>query len=80
MALDLSKLSQAVTSVAGVAQAHALLKAEMAQAQVDVDTLTASLLAAVTSPAEAVGIAAVAAALDPNAVNDAIAALAAKTK
>jgi hypothetical protein len=38
------------------------------------------MLAATTSAAGAVGLAAVSAALDPEAVNDAIAALAEKTK
>ena len=80
MALDLSKLSEAVTAVAGIAQENSQLKAEHAQAQKDVDALTASLIAATTSPAGAVGIAAVSAALDPEAVNAAISALAEKTQ
>ena len=63
MALDLSKLSEAVTAVAGIAQENSQLKAEQVQAQKDVDALTASLIAATTSPAGAVGIAAVSAAL-----------------
>jgi len=85
VALDLSKLSEAVTAVAGIAQENSQLKAEHAQAQKDVDALTASLIAATTSPAGAVGIAAVSAALaapaalDPEAVNAAIASLAEKT-
>lgn len=65
MALDLSKLSDAVTKVAGIAAANATLMAEHAQAQADIDQLTASLIAATTTPAGAVGIAAVAAALVP---------------
>ena len=80
MALDLSKLSEAVTAIAGIAQENSQLKAEQAQAQTEVDALTASLIAASTSPAGAVGIAAVAAALDPEAVNAAISALAEKTQ
>jgi hypothetical protein len=86
MTLDLSKLSDAVNKVAGLANQaakhkdaadaanaaaakhkadHDALLAEIKSAQAAVDTLTASLLAATTSPAEAVGIAAVAAALAP---------------
>jgi hypothetical protein len=86
VALDLSKLSEAVTTVAGIAQENSQLKAEHVQAQKDVDALTASLIAATTSPAGAVGIAAVSAALaapaalDPEAVNAAIASLAEKTQ
>ena len=80
MALDLSKLSEAVTAVAGIAQENSQLKAEHAQAQKDVDALTASLIAATTSPAGAVGIAAVSATLTPDAVNAAISALAEKTQ
>lgn len=78
MALDLSKLSDAVKSVAGLASENSLLKTEAAQAQHDVDALVASILAATTSPAEAVGVAAVAAALDPSKVNEAIANMAAQ--
>jgi hypothetical protein len=65
--LDLSKLSDAVTKVAGIAQANANLAADIAQAQKDVDALTASLIAATSSPAGAVGLAAVSAALAPAA-------------
>jgi hypothetical protein len=72
MPLDLSKLSDAVTKVAGIASENAALKQDMTDAQTAVDTLTASLIAATTSPAGAVGIAAVAAALDPSQVNAAI--------
>lgn len=85
--IDLSKLTEAVKAVAGIAaqrdqavtdrdRAYAAIKS----AQADVDALTASLLAAATSPAEAVGLAAVSAALDHDAVDAAIAEMAAKTK
>ena len=80
MALDLSKLSEAVTAIAGIAQENTQLKAEQVQAQKDVDALTASLIAASTSPAGAVGLTAVAAALTPDAINAAISVLAEKTK
>lgn len=65
MPLDLSKLSDAVTQVAGVAKRAARAENDIREAQASVDTLTAALLAAVSTPAEAVGIAAVAAALTP---------------
>jgi hypothetical protein len=72
MSLDLSKLSDAVGKVASLAQSHASVKAgydalmkEHSDAQVSIDALTATLVAACTSPAEAVGVAAVAAALAP---------------
>lgn len=82
MKLDLSKLSDAVAKVAGVAQAHAsvsaqhsalnddyaALVADLHSSQDAVDHLTASLLAAIDSPAEAVGISAVAAAVHPDAL------------
>uniref|UniRef100_E6VL49 M protein type 3 n=1 Tax=Rhodopseudomonas palustris (strain DX-1) TaxID=652103 RepID=E6VL49_RHOPX len=79
MKLDLSKLTDAVSKVAGIAAENAQMKQDMTEAQDAVDTLTASLIAATTSPAGAVGLAAVSAALDPEAVNKAIADLAAKT-
>jgi hypothetical protein len=72
MPLDLSKLSDAVKAVAGVAAENAALKADIAKAQGDVDALTVSLLAATTSPAEAVGVAAVAAALAPEVAQAAV--------
>jgi hypothetical protein len=65
MALDLSKLSDAVSKVAGIAAQNKILQDEHVQAQLDIDTLTASLIAATTSPAAAVGLAAVASALAP---------------
>jgi hypothetical protein len=72
--LDLSKLTDAVTKVASLAASVTSLAAEreaavshMAQAQVDVDALTAQLLQATQGPAEAAGIAAVSAALAPAA-------------
>ncbi|MBR1173907.1 hypothetical protein JQ617_08075 [Bradyrhizobium sp. KB893862 SZCCT0404] len=79
MPLDLTRLTDAVTKVAGIAAENASLKKDMNDAQTAVDALTASLIAATTSPAGAVGLAAVSAALDPDAVNAAIADLAAKT-
>jgi len=65
MKLNLTELSKAVAAVAGIAAENAALKADMQEAQADVDALTASLIAASTSPAGAVGLAAVAAALPP---------------
>jgi hypothetical protein len=81
--LDLTKLSEAVTAVAGVAaerdyaraERDALLEDQRAS-QEAVDALTVSLIAATSSPAGAVGLAAVAAALDPETVNQSIANLA----
>jgi hypothetical protein len=68
--LDLSKLTDAVTKVATMAASVASVAAErdaavadLAQAQTDVDALTAQLLSAATTPAESAGIAAVSAAL-----------------
>jgi hypothetical protein len=70
MALDLSKLTDAVAKVAALAASVATVAAErdaavqaVVQAQTDVDALTAQLLAAASTPAEAAGIAAVSAAL-----------------
>jgi hypothetical protein len=77
MKLDLSKLSDAVNKVAGLAQAHAAVSKAHADVSAErdalledhkasqdaVDALTVSLVAAATSPAEAVGLAAVAAEL-----------------
>lgn len=63
MKLDLSKLTDAVTSVAGLAADHAAMVQDLKETQAAIDTLTNSLLAATKTPAEAVGIAAVAAAL-----------------
>jgi hypothetical protein len=70
--LDLTKLTDAVTKVAGVAQAAAAARAEadavkvsLANAQADIDALAERLIAAVDTPAEAVGLAAVAAAVAP---------------
>jgi hypothetical protein len=74
MKLDLAKLTDAVTKVASLAQAHADISAKhdalLADHQANqdaIDTLTASLIAATTSPVEAVGLAAVAAAVAPGA-------------
>lgn len=78
--IDLSKLTEAVKAVAGIAAERDRAYAAIKSAQADVDALTASLLAAATSPAEAVGLAAVSAALDHDAVDAAIAEMAAKTK
>lgn len=73
MALDLSRLSEAVTKVAALAASVASVAsvaaerdaavAAVVQAQADVDALTEQLLAAASTPAEAAGIAAVSAAL-----------------
>lgn len=72
MKLNLTELSKAVTAVAGIAAERNALLEDAKASQDAVDTLTASLLAATTSPAEAVGISAVAAALAPDAVQAAI--------
>lgn len=80
MKLDLTKLTDAVSKVAGIAAENAQMRQDMQDAQASVDALAASLIAATTSPAGAVGLAAVSAALDPEAVNKAIADLAAKTQ
>lgn len=79
MKLDLSKLTDAVTKVAGIAAERDALVADAKASQEAVDTLTASLIAATTSPAGAVGLAAVASALavptgalSPDAVQAAI--------
>jgi hypothetical protein len=73
MALDLSKLTDAVAKVADLAKSHgdavalvAQHQAELSQAQHDIDSLVAQLMDAVSTPAEAHGIAAVAAALSPD--------------
>lgn len=63
MPLDLTKLSNAVYLVAGIANRASSAEAALVAAQADVDALAASLIAAVDTPAEAVGLAAVAAAL-----------------
>lgn len=77
MSLDLSKLTDAIGKVADLAKSHASTSAlvstynaakvaaetALAQAQKDVDTLVAQLLAAATTPAEATGLTAVASAL-----------------
>lgn len=78
--IDLTKLTDAVKAVAGVAAERDRALAAIKSAQADVDTLTASLVAAATSPAGAVGIAAVAAALSPDDNNAALADMAAKLK
>jgi hypothetical protein len=72
MKLNLMELTKAVSAVVGIASENAQLKQDMTDGQATVDALTASLIAAVTSPAGAVGIAAVAAALDPSEVSAAI--------
>lgn len=74
--IDLSKLTEAVTAVAGIAAERDAAVTAVKDAQAGIDALTASLIAATTSPAGAVGIAAVAAALDPQAVAAKIDALA----
>jgi hypothetical protein len=68
--LDLSKLTDAVAKVASLASSVSSVAAErdaavqdLVSAQADIDQLTATLLAATTTPAESAGIAAVAAAL-----------------
>jgi len=66
MKLNLNDLTKAVSAVAGIANENALMKADMGQAQEAIDALTASLIAAATSPAGAVGLAAVSAALEPS--------------
>lgn len=63
--LDLSKLTDAVTAVAGIAAARDEAVKALVVAQADVDALTKTLLAAVNSPAGAVGLVAVAQALAP---------------
>lgn len=77
MSLDLSKLTDAVAKVVALAASHADVSSQVAtvaaerdaavaavtQAQADVDALTAKLLDAAGSPAEAAGIAAVSEAL-----------------
>lgn len=77
MKLNLSELSKAVTAVAGIAAARDLAVTERnallddaVASQAAVDTLTASLIAATTSPAGAVGLAAVAAAVAPQVTVD----------
>lgn len=80
MKLDLTKLTDAVSKVAGIVAENAQMRQDMQDAQASVDALAASLIAATTSPAGAVGLAAVSAALDPEVVNKAIADLAAKTQ
>lgn len=79
MKLNLTELTKAVSAVAGITtardQACAARDQMLAQwnelvedtkaSQEAVDALTASLIAATTSPAEAVGLAAVATALTP---------------
>jgi hypothetical protein len=67
MKLNLTELSKAVSAVAGVANERNALLEDAKASQEAVDTLTASLIAATTSPAEAVGLAAVAAAVAPDA-------------
>jgi hypothetical protein len=63
MSLDLTKLTNAVSLVAGVAKRATDAEAALVAAQADVDALAAGLIAAVDTPAEAVGLAAVAEAL-----------------
>lgn len=65
MKLNLEELTQAVVAVAGLASELAEMKTDMIEAQRAVDALTASFNAARTSPADAVGLAAVTAALEP---------------
>lgn len=72
MAVDFTKLTDAVAKVTDLAKSHgdavamaAQHKAELAQVQVDLDTIAAQLIAAVSTTAEEHGIAAVAAALAP---------------
>ena len=50
MKLDLTKLTEAVSKVAGIAAENAQLKQDMTDGQAAVDALTASLIAATTSP------------------------------
>lgn len=83
MPIDLSKLSEAVKGVAGLAADHAAMKsrhdamlADITQAQKDVDALVAALKGAATSPAGAVGITAVAQALAPQLTAAAVAPVA----
>jgi hypothetical protein len=79
MKLNLTELTKAVSAVAGITTARDqaiasrdevlvqwnVLADEIKTSQEAVDALTASLIAATTSPAEAVGLAAVATALTP---------------
>jgi adenylate kinase len=58
--INLTELTKAVSAVAGVAAERDKLRKVIADTQADIDHLTAALLAAANSPAEAVGIAAVA--------------------
>lgn len=62
--IDLSKLTDAVKAVAGIAADRDKAVQAVKDAQAGIDALTSALLAAASSPAEAVGIAAVSAALD----------------
>lgn len=77
MSLDFTKLTDAVAKVASLAASHADVSsqvvaanaardaalADLAQAQIDIDDMAAKLIASATTPAEATGLAAVAAAL-----------------
>lgn len=77
MSLDFSKLTDAVAKVTALAASHADVSAavtaansardaalaDIAQAQVEIDTMAAHLIAAASTPAEAAGLAAVAAAV-----------------
>jgi hypothetical protein len=70
MALDFSKLNTAVGKVADLAKDHAAVhaarvsaEAELANAQAYIDSLAHQLIAAAQTPAEAVGLTAVAEAL-----------------
>jgi septal ring factor EnvC (AmiA/AmiB activator) len=92
MALDLTKLQDAVSKVVSLASSHADVSstvatisaardaaiADLTQAQKDIDDMASRLIAAATTPAEAAGLAAVAQAVAPEApVNPIDAALAA---
>lgn len=61
--LNLTELTKAVSAVARVAAERDAATRAIKDAQTDIDSLTAALLAAVGSPAEAAGITAVAEAL-----------------
>lgn len=61
--IDLTRLTAAVTAVAGIAAERDRYASAIVAAQADVDALTAALVAAVATPAEAVGVAAVSEAL-----------------
>lgn len=61
--LDLTKITNAVSAVAGLAKRVADAESALIQAQTDIDALADQLIAAAGSPAESAGLDAVASAL-----------------